>query len=103
MKLLITSLAMAGMVAAGSAFATDMPESGKRHACNACHAIDKKLVGPSWEAVARRYKGDSSAAARLKDKITSGGGGVWGAMPMPPNPKVSDAEKNELVNFILSL
>ena len=85
----------------GSLKATDMPEVAKKHNCNACHGVDKKVVGPSWKAVSKKYQGDSGAAAKLSAKITKGGGGVWGSMPMPPNPKLSEAEKKELVDFIL--
>jgi len=88
---------------ASSLWTADMPDFAKKHNCNACHAIDKKVVGPSWMDVSKRYKGDSNAAAKLSEKITKGGGGAWGSMPMPSNPKVSDAEKKKLVEFILGL
>ena len=75
----------------------------KKYHCDACHAVDKKLVGPSWMDVAKKYKGDSGAAARLGDKITKGGSGVWGVMPMPPNPMDSDAERTLIVDHILGM
>lgn len=75
----------------------------KKHHCYACHAVDKKVVGPAWVDIAKKYKGDSSAAAKLGDKITNGGSGVWGVMPMPPTAMVSDEEKKVIVDFILGL
>lgn len=94
---------VAGLFVAGSAFAADMPELAKKSGCVACHAIDKKLVGPAWQDVANKYKGDAGAAATLSAKIASGGKGVWGAVPMPPQAKVSEADRTELVSFILGL
>lgn len=95
--------AFAGLLTMNSAFAVDMPELAKKSGCVACHKIDKKLVGPAWQDVADKYKGDAEAPAKLSAKIASGGKGVWGEVPMPPNPKVSAAEISELVTFILGL
>ena len=104
MKSIIISLvATAGLVVAGSALATDMPAVAKKNNCTACHAIDKKVVGPAWMEVSKKYKGDAKAAAHLDQKIAKGGSGVWGAMPMPANPKVTDAERKEIVDFVLGL
>lgn len=104
MKSIIVNMAVAaGLMVAGSAMAADMPEVAKKNNCVACHAIDKKVVGPSWKDVAAKYKGDAAAAAKLSDKIKKGGSGVWGSMPMPANPKVSDADMKEMVTFILGL
>ncbi len=104
MKFIIVSIvAAAGFMAAGSALAAEMPALAKKHACVACHTIDKKVVGPAWADVAKKYKGDATAAAALDAKIEKGGSGKWGTMPMPPNPKVSAAERKELVDFILAL
>ncbi len=94
---------VAGLFVAGTAFAADMPELAKKSGCVACHAIDKKLVGPAWQEVANKYKGDAEAPAKLSAKIVSGGKGVWGAVPMPPQAKVSQADVTELVTFILGL
>lgn len=72
--------------------------------CMACHAVDKKLVGPAWTAVAAKYRGQKGAEARLIEKVAKGGSGVWGPVPMPPNsPQVSDSEIKTLVRFILNL
>ena len=100
----ISMIAAAGLMVAGSAMAAEMPELAKKSGCTACHAIDKKLVGPSWMDVAKKYKGDKGADAKLEAKVAKGGSGVWGTMPMPPNaPKVSAADTKTLVKFIMGL
>jgi len=71
--------------------------------CEACHAIDKKLVGPPYVDVAAKYKGDAGANAKLAQKIKAGGAGVWGQIPMPPNPQVPDDDIKALVSWILAL
>ena len=70
--------------------------------CMACHAVDKKLVGPSYKDVAGKYAGDKEAAAKLATKIMKGGAGVWGAIPMPANPQVSAEEAKKLADWILA-
>jgi cytochrome c len=70
--------------------------------CMACHAADKKLVGPSFKDIAAKYKADNGAVDRLAAKVIKGGSGTWGAIPMPANPQVSDAEAKKLVSWILS-
>ena len=75
----------------------------KKHNCLACHAVDKKLVGPAYKDVANKYRGDKTAQAKLADKIKKGGVGVWGQIPMPPNSAVPDADVKQLVDWILSL
>lgn len=69
--------------------------------CMACHAVDKKLVGPSYKDVAKKYAGDAKAVDMLATKIMKGGSGVWGAIPMPANPQVNDAEAKKLAAWIL--
>jgi cytochrome c len=71
--------------------------------CLACHAIDHKVVGPSYKDVAAKYAGQTDASSRLANKVISGGGGVWGPVPMPANPQVSPAEAKRLVDWILWL
>ncbi len=70
--------------------------------CMACHAVDKKLVGPAYKDIAAKYAGDKTAADKLATKVQKGGSGVWGAIPMPANPQVSDAEAKKLVAWVLS-
>ena len=71
--------------------------------CLACHAVENKIVGPAFKDVATKYAGDKAASAKLAAKIMAGGGGVWGAVPMPANPQVKDAEAKQLVDWILGL
>ena len=71
--------------------------------CLACHQVDTKLVGPAYKDVAAKYKGDTGAEARLVKKVREGGTGVWGQIPMPPNPQVSEAEAKTLVQWILAM
>jgi len=75
----------------------------KKNNCFACHAIDKKVIGPAFRDVAAKYRGDSGAEARLSDKIAKGGSGVWGVMVMPPSPQVSETDRRILAKFVLSL
>ena len=70
--------------------------------CLACHAVDKKVLGPSYKDVAAKYAGQKDAAAMLAEKIRSGGVGAWGPVPMPANPKVSPAEALKLAQWVLS-
>jgi cytochrome c len=70
--------------------------------CMACHAVDKKVVGPSFKDVAAKYAGQKDAAAKLATKVMKGGGGVWGPVPMPANPQVNEAEAKKLVAWVLS-
>ena len=70
--------------------------------CMACHAVDRKLVGPSYKDVAAKYQGDKTAVDKLALKVIKGGGGVWGAVPMPANPQVSEADAKKLVAWILA-
>jgi len=97
----------AGMAVAGSASAAlDNAAADammKKDGCAACHSVDKKIVGPAYQDVAAKYKGDKDAATKLADKVKKGGVGVWGQIPMPPNAQVSDADIKELVGWILTL
>ena len=68
----------------------------------ACHAIDKKLVGPSYKDVAAKYKDDKGAVDKLASKIRAGGVGVWGQVPMPANTQVSEAEAKTFASWVLS-
>lgn len=71
--------------------------------CMACHAVDKKMVGPAFKDVAAKYAGQKDAAAKLAAKVIAGGAGVWGPVPMPANAQVNDAESKKLVAWILTL
>ena len=106
MKPIIVSIAVAaGLIVAGGASAADMPDLARKNNCTACHAIDKKVVGPAWADIAKKYKGDAGAEAKLIAKVSKGGSGVWGSMPMPANDATGKKpeEIGKLVKFILAL
>jgi cytochrome c len=71
--------------------------------CMACHAVDKKLIGPGYKDVAAKYAGQKDAADKLAQKIVKGGVGAWGQVPMPANPQVSEAEAKQLAAWVLSV
>lgn len=71
--------------------------------CMACHAVDKKLVGPAYKDVAKKYAGQKDAGDKLAAKIMKGGSGVWGAIPMPANAQVNDADAKKLAAWVLAL
>lgn len=95
------ALALTLCAAAMPAAMADQSLASARN-CMACHAVDKKLVGPSYKDVARRYAGDKTAVDKLAAKMIKGGSGVWGAIPMPANPQVSEAEAKRLAAWVLS-
>ena len=98
-----TALACLGVSSAAGAAVSDAAATQllTKYNCQACHAVDKKLVGPSYKEVAAKYAGDSAAPAKLAQKIKTGGSGVWGQIPMPPN-NVPDADLKTLVEWILA-
>jgi cytochrome c len=100
-KTLILAAAIA--LAPVAALADDAEALAQKSGCLACHAVDKKVVGPSYKEVAAKYRTDKDAQARLEKKVKAGGQGVWGQIPMPPNSIVSDADIKTLVKWILSL
>jgi cytochrome c551/c552 len=73
-----------------------------KHACSGCHALDRRIVGPSFQEVAAKYARETGAAQKLAAKIRAGGQGAWGAVPMPPNPGLSDADLKTLVGWVLA-
>ena len=75
-----------------------------RAGCAGCHAIDKKILGPSYTEVAKKRKGEQGAAAMLMKKIREGGAGAYDSIPMPPNPasKISDGELKAMVDWVLT-
>ena len=79
------------------------PELAQQKTCMACHSLDRKIVGPSYKDVAAKYAGQKDAADKLAEKIIKGGAGVWGAVPMPANPRVSPAEAKQLAVWVLSV
>ncbi|HYP66858.1 MAG TPA: c-type cytochrome [Thiobacillaceae bacterium] len=99
MKLLSLVAATALMVAV-PAFANQ--ELAQKNGCLACHSVDKKVVGPAYKDVAKKYAKDKGAAAKLFTKVKKGGSGVWGPVAMPPNPQVKDADLKKIIAWILS-
>jgi cytochrome c len=102
MKRIATMVSATTILGALAAPALASEQLAKKHNCFACHQVDKKVVGPSYRDVASKYAGDKAAAAKLFDKVKKGGAGVWGQVPMPPNPAVPDADVKALVTWILS-
>ena len=118
---IVSMIATAGLVMAGSAIAEDMPELAKKSGCTACHAVDKKVVGPAWADVGKAYNSNGAtttgkkvseilaennaktAKEWLNKKVAAGGTGNWGTVKMTPNaPKVAEADIATLVDFVLS-
>jgi cytochrome c len=101
MKLLSVVIAALAGAAAAPAFA--QAELAQKKNCMACHAIDKKVLGPAYKEVAAKYAGQKDAVDQLAAKVVKGGTGVWGNIPMPANPQVTDAEAKQLVAWIMTL
>jgi len=99
MRTVIVAALAAGVVVAAPVRADEA--LAKKYNCLACHQVDKKVVGPAYKDIAKKYK--AADAAKLVEKVKKGGSGVWGPVPMPPNPAVPDADLKKLVDWILSL
>ena len=99
-KLLLAAVA-ASLAAFGAPAMADM-NLAKAKNCTACHALDKKVIGPNFKEIAAKYASDKGAVARLVGKVRQGGSGTWGQIPMPANPQVSAAEAETLVKWIMS-
>jgi cytochrome c len=95
-------IATLSLIALSSSVWADQKLAGAKN-CLACHSVGTQVVGPAFKDVAKKYAGDKAAADMLATKIIAGGGGTWGAIPMPANPQVSPAEAKTLVAWILSL
>lgn len=101
-RTILVILSAAATVAVTSpAFADEALAKSKN--CMACHAADKKVVGPAYKDVAKKYAGDAKATDMLASKIIKGGSGVWGPVPMPANAQVNDAEAKKLVSWIMAM
>ena len=99
MKKIVFALALTA-AAAAPALADQALATSKN--CMACHAVDKKLVGPAYKEVATKYAGQKDAVDKLAAKIIKGGSGVWGPVPMPANAQVNDAEAKKLAAWVLT-
>lgn len=98
---LMLCVALSALASSG-AFAQDAAALAKSKNCLACHAVSSKLVGPAYKDVAAKYAGQKGAEDKLVAKVMKGGSGVWGPVPMPANPQVSEAEAHTLVKWVLS-
>lgn len=99
-SVIVSMIAAAGLMVAGSAFADDALL--KKGNCMGCHKMEGKLVGPGFKEVAAKYKGDATAAAKLETKITKGGSGAWGTMPMPAMTNVKPEDVKAMVAYIMT-
>ena len=98
-------LAVSAVLAASAAQAMDAAAAkalASKSACLACHAADKKLVGPAYQDVAAKHKGQTDAVAKVAARIKSGGSGTYGAVPMPPQPTLKDDELKLLAEWVLA-
>jgi cytochrome c len=99
---LLALLALAAAMVVPTAVRAD-EALAKKYNCTSCHQLDRKLVGPAYKDVAKKYKGQADALAKLSAKVKKGGSGVWGAIPMPPNAAVPDADIEKLVQWVLAM
>lgn len=97
------AVAAALLAACTGVHAQDIDALMKKYACSACHALDKKVIGPSYKDVADKYRANAQAADLLAKKVKDGGVGTWGQIPMPPNASVPDADIKAMVAGILKL
>ncbi len=99
MKLIFAAVAVSALMSAPAFANMDL---AKKNACMGCHAVDKKMVGPSYQEVAKKYNGQKDAAATLAKSIKAGGSGKWGVVSMPPFSNLSDADAQSLATWILA-
>lgn len=99
--LILTALSAALLTLSGAATADQA--LAQKNACMSCHGVDKKIVGPAFNDVAKKYAGDKTAEAKLMAKVKTGSKGAWGEIPMPPNPQVSDADSKKIIAWVLGL
>jgi cytochrome c len=100
-RILLVLASMAAGLAVSTPALADLQLATAKN-CMTCHAVDKKLVGPSYKDVAAKYAGQKDAADKLAAKVIKGGSGVWGPVPMPANPQVSPDEAKKLATWILA-
>lgn len=100
MKLMMTA-ASAALLLSGAASADQA--LAQKNACMSCHGVDKKIVGPAFKEVAKKYAGDKTAHDKLVAKVKTGGKGVWGQIPMPPNPSLKPEDASKIIDWVLSL
>jgi cytochrome c len=96
---LISALVASALMISAPAFASK--EIASKNACMGCHAVDKKVVGPSYKDIAAKYKGQADAVDKLAKKVKAGGSGVWGPIPMLANAAISEADAKTVTKWIL--
>lgn len=99
----LSVIAAAAVLALSAGVASANQALAQKSGCLSCHQLDKKVVGPAFKDVAKKYKGDAKAEAHLLGVIKKGGKGVWGPIPMPPHPQVKDEDAKTLAEWVLSL
>lgn len=77
-------------------------ELATKNACTGCHAPDRKILGPAYADVAKKYAGQKDAVTMLAESIRKGGAGKWGPVPMPAQPALSDADLKALAAWVLA-
>jgi len=102
-SVIVSMIAAAGLMVAGSALADDGAALLKKGNCMGCHKMEGKLVGPGFMEVAKKYKGDATAQAKLETKVAKGGAGVWGTMPMPAMNNVKPEDTKAMIAYILAM
>lgn len=100
-RILVAIAALATGFAISTPVLADMALATAKN-CMACHAVEKKLVGPSYKDIAAKYAGQADAVDKLSNKVLKGGSGAWGPVPMPANTQVNDADAKKLVAWILA-
>lgn len=103
MKSVLRSMVVGSVLGVAALTASASQEMASKKNCMACHAMDKKLVGPSYKDIAAKYAARKDAVDVLSQKIVKGGSGTWGPVPMPANPQVTDAESKDLVRWIMTV
>lgn len=105
-RVVFGAVAVVALAWTAGAYAASSPPAGYRiaqqNACLGCHTVDRKLVGPAFRDIAAKYKGDAGAQARLEKKVRDGGSGVWGVIPMPAHPRMSDGDIKTVVGWVLA-
>lgn len=98
-SLMVLSVALGALLTSPAFASADLAQKKN---CMACHAVEKKVIGPSYKDVAAKYASQKDAVDKMAQKILKGGSGVWGAVPMPANPQVSEAEAKQLAAWVLA-
>jgi len=101
MNKLMLIAASAALLVSGAASADQA--LAQKNACMSCHGVDKKIVGPAFKEVAKKYAGDKTAHDTLVAKVKTGGKGVWGQIPMPPNPSLKAEDASKIIDWVLGL